>query len=71
MQERILIRPGDLVLVSNYSEERYMEKTRLRWAEVREVERTDTQVRLQVEGIDTFFDVRLILDWTPVAAEWR
>ena len=67
MQDQMLIYPGDLVLVGDYSENRYREKHRRRWAEVLEVERQDDQVRLRVEGIETLFDVRLILDWTPVA----
>jgi hypothetical protein len=67
MQEQILICPGDLVLVGDYSEHRYREKNRHRWAEVLEVERRDDQVRLRVEGIETLFDARLILAWTPVA----
>lgn len=66
MQERILISPGDLVLVGDYNEERYWERNRLRWAEVQRVERAGERVRLQVDGIDTLFDARLILDWTPV-----
>jgi hypothetical protein len=65
-EERLLISPGDLVLVNDYSEERYWEKNRLRWAEVLKVERTGEHARLSVEGIDTLFDARLILDWTPI-----
>jgi len=67
MQDQLLICPGDLVLIGDYSEERYREKKSLRWAEVLEVERQGDQVRLRVEGIETLFDVRLILDWTPIA----
>jgi hypothetical protein len=67
MQDQTWICPGDLVLIGDYSEERYREKNRHRWAEVLDVERQGDQVRLRVEGIETLFDVRLILDWTPVA----
>ena len=68
MQEQIVICPGDLVLTGDYREEHYVEKNRLRWREVLEVEREGAQVRLRVEGIETFFDVSLILDWMPVTA---
>ncbi|HEY0320336.1 MAG TPA: hypothetical protein VGC66_05135 [Pyrinomonadaceae bacterium] len=66
MQDQILICPGDLVLINDYAEKRYWEKSRLRWAEVLDVERKNDQASLRVEGIDMLFDVRLILDWTPI-----
>ncbi len=66
-EEQIVICPGDLVLTGDYSEERCGERNRMRWREVVEVEREGAQVKLRVEGIDAFFDVRLILDWMPIA----